>query len=185
MKMRKTITSIFMVPTLGIPKDILKSNGFINGYIKDGGKEEQYNGCIYLLFHPKHLEKFREFLDDEYERTKTIVDDYDYEDGYVVVVYSLDKKYKKDFELIRLGKYSKTSEEFQKLFPKVTRISVNGLVRNEVSLQYRIFNRTEDLIKYWEEVLDVVFDEDQEVWSTFDEEKETLNIKKVKENVQS
>jgi len=185
MDTKRTITSLFMVPTLKIPKGSLKDNGFINGYIKDAQREEQYDGCIYLLFHPKHLEKFREFLDGEYERTKAIIDDYDYEDGYVVVVYSLDKKYKKDFELIKLGKYSKTSEEFQKLFPKNIKINVNGLMRDEIGLQYRIFNRTEDLIKYFEEKLDVVFDEDQEIWDMFDDKKETLNIKKVKENVQS
>ena len=41
---------------------------------------------------------FRNFLDNEFERTKAIVEDYDYEDGYVVVVYQLNDKYKKDFK---------------------------------------------------------------------------------------
>jgi len=180
---KKTVTSIFMVPTLKITRSALQENGFINGYVKDGGREVQYEDCIYLLFQPKNLDKFREFLDNEYERTKAIIDDYDYQDGFVVVVYQLDSKYKKDFMLIREGLYSRTSKEFQALFPKVVKIKVNGLQRDEISLQYRVFNRTEDLIKFWEEKLDVEFSDDQEVWHAFILEDEILNIEKLKEHV--
>jgi hypothetical protein len=185
MEVKRTITSIFMVPTLKIPKDALRENGFINGYIKDGSREVQYDGCIYLLFQPKDLDKFREFLDSEYERTKDLIDDYDYEDGYVVVVYQLDGKFSKDFDLVRKGRYSKTSPAFQALFPKVIKIKKNGLHRDEISLQYRVFNRTEDLIKFWEDKLGVEFSDDQEVWHGFEEDNEILNIQKLKEYVQS
>lgn len=181
MEVKKTITSVFMVPTLSIPKDALKDNGFINGYVRDGSREVQYENCIYLLFQPKDLDKFREFLDSEYERTKNVIDDYDYEDGYVVVVYQLDSKFNKDFGLIREGLYSRTSSGFQALFPKVIKIRKNGLQRDEISLQYRVFNRTEDLIKFWEEKLGVEFDDDQEVWHAFELDKETLNINQIKE----
>jgi hypothetical protein len=181
MEVKKTITSVFMVPTLKIPKDALKDNGFINGYVRDGNREVQYENCIYLLFQPKDLDKFREFLDSEYERTKDVIDDYDYEDGYVVVVYQLDPKFKKDFGLIREGLYSRTSSSFQALFPKVIKIRKNGLHRDEISLQYRVFNRTEDLVKFWEDKLGVEFDDDQEVWHGFELDKETLNIQKLKE----
>jgi hypothetical protein len=181
MDVKKTITSIFMVPTLKIPKDALKDNGFINGYVVDGSREVQYEGCIYLLFQPKDLDKFREFLDSEYERTKSVIDDYDYQDGYVVVVYKLDPKFNKDFGLIREGLYSRTSSSFQALFPKVIKITKNGLHRDEISLQYRVFNRTEDLVKFWEDKLGVEFDDNQEVWHGFELDKETLNIQKLKE----
>jgi len=174
-----------MVPTLKIPKDALRENGFINGYVKDGSREVQYDNCIYLLFQPKDLDKFREFLDSEYERTKDLIDDYDYEERYGVVVYQLDAKFSKDFDLVRRGKYSKTSPAFQALFPKVIKIKKNGLHRDEISLQYRVFNRTEDLIKFWEEKLGVEFSDDQEVWHGFEEENEILNIQKLKEYVQS
>ena len=183
MEIKKTITSIFMVPTLGVPRGALVENGFINGYSKDDSRDVQYENSIYLLFKPKNLDKFREFLDSEYERTKAIVDDYDYEDGYVVVVYELDKKFSKDFDLVRKGKYSKTSKPFQALFPKVIKLVRNGLHKDEISLQYRVFNRTEDLVKFWEDKLDVEFDEDQEVWHGYIEEDEVLNIEKLKEYV--
>lgn len=172
-----------MVPTLGINKELLKSNGFINGYFKDGSRDIQYQGVVYVLFKPTKLDAFRDFLDGEYERTKSIIDDYDYNDGYVVVVYELDNKFKSDFALIKEGMYSKTSQEFQKLFPKIVKIKQGGLHRDEISLQYRIFNKTEDLKQYWEEKLGVDFEDEWEVWHGFDFDNETLNLDKIKENV--
>jgi hypothetical protein len=184
MEIKKNITSIFMVPTLKVPKDALKNNGFINAYIRDARREDQYKECIYLLFKPENLDKFREFLDDEYERTKSVIEDYDYEDGYVVVVYQLNEKYKNDFSLVKEGKYSKTSVEFQKLFPKVVKIVRNGLHKDEISLQYRIFNKNEDLINFWEEKLGIdfktTFGNDFEVWEGWDESKEILELDKIK-----
>lgn len=181
MELKKTITSIFMVPTLKIDRDRLRENGFINAYIKDGKKDVQYENAAYLLFHPKDLDKFKEFLDDEYERTKSIIDDYDYEDGFVVLVYQLNPKFKKDFNFVKSGKYSKTSKEFQSEFPRVIKIKKNGLHKDEVSLQYRVFNKTEDLRKFWEEKIGIEFDDSMEVWQGFIEERETLFIDKLKE----
>lgn len=183
MEVVRTITTIFIVPTLGIDREKLKDNGFINGFIKDGSKEVQYENAAYLLFHPDNLDKFKEFLDGEYERTKSVIDDYDYENGYVVVVYEMNKKFKKDFGLVKLGMYSKTSKEFQALFPKIVKVKINGLHKDEISLQYRVFNKTEDLKQYWEEKLDVEFDDSIEYWQGWIEEDETLNIQKIKEHV--
>jgi len=183
MELKKTITSIFMIPSLKIPRDALKNNGFINGYLKDVDKDIQYENAVYILFKPKDLDKFREFLDGEYERTKDIIEDYDYDDGFVVVVYKLNPKFSKDFNIVKTGKYSKTSKEFQAFFPKVIKINSGNIVRDEISLQYRVFNRTEDLIEFWEDKLGVVFDDRHEVWYGFNEEEEILNINKIKEHV--
>lgn len=181
MKLEKTITSIFMVPTLKIGRDKLIDNNLINAYVKDGSKDVQYKNAIYLLFHPESLDKFKVFLDDEYERTKSVVDDYDYDGGFVVVVYELDKKFNKDYSLIKEGKYSKTSKAFQALFPKVVKVKKNGYQKDEISLQYRVFNQTQDLRDYWEEKLGVEFDDDMEVWQGWIEENEILFIDKLKE----
>lgn len=183
MEIKKNITSIFMVPTIKAPKDALRANGFINGYIKDANGEHDYEGCIYLLFQPQNIDKFREFLDGEYERTKDIIEDYDYDGGFVVVVYKLNLDFKNDYNLIKQGKYSKTSEKFKLEFPKVVKIIKQGLSKDEISLQYRIFNRTQDLVDFWEEKLGIRFDDNMEVWDGFDEEKEVLNINTIKEYV--
>lgn len=186
MEIKKNITSIFMVPTLKVPKDALRGNGFINAYVKDARKEgDDYKDSIYLLFKPTDLNKFREFLDSEYERTKNVIEDYDYEDGFVVVVYQLNEKFKKDFQLIKQGKYSKTSTDFQKLFPKIIKIVRNGLHKDEISLQYRIFNKAEDLVEFWEDKLGIdladTVGQDFEVWEGWNEQKEILELNKIKE----
>jgi hypothetical protein len=185
MEIKKNITSIFMVPTLKVPKDALKTNGFINAYIRDVRREDQYKDSIYLLFKPENLDKFREFLDEEYERTKNVIEDYDYEDGYVVVVYQLNEKYRKDFTLVKEGKYSQTSSSFQSVFPRTIQIVKSGISRNEISLQYRIFNKSEDLVSFWEEKLGIdlqqVIGKNFEVWEGWDEENEILNLDKIKE----
>jgi hypothetical protein len=185
MKIKKNITSIFMVPTLMIPYGKLNENGYINGYIDDSTHSSKYKNCVFVLFKPTDMNVFRNFLDSEYERTKTVVEDYDYEDGYVVVVYQLNDRYKKDFKLIKQGKYSKTSKDFQKLFPKIIKIVRNNLHRDEISLQYRIFNKAEDLISFWEEKLGIdfksTFGDDFELWDAWDESKEILELDKIKE----
>jgi hypothetical protein len=172
-----------MVPTIKTPKNSLRNNGFINAYLKDNISDTNYKDCIYILFKPKNIDLFKDFLDSEYERTKQIVEDYDYEGGFVVVVYSLDKKFKEDFKLIKKGMYSKTSKSFQKSFPKVIKLMKNGLHRDELSLQYRIFNKTPDLIEYWQDKLGITYwDEDMEVWSEFKIENEILTKKVLNEN---
>ena len=170
-----------MVPTLQIPRGQLSENNFINAYIQDELHNLTYENVIFLLFNPKDIDKFKEFLDSEYERTKNIIEDYDYEGGYVVVVYKLDETFDRDFKLIRQGKYSKTSKAFQDLFPKTVTIKKMGLNREEVSLQYRIFNKTQDLVEFWEDKLAVDFDEDFEVWDGWDQEHEILNINKIEQ----
>lgn len=177
----KTITSIFMVPILKIPRETLKENKFLNGYIKDKVRGIEYDDAIFLLFRPEQLDRFRVFLDSEYERTKNIIDDYDHPGGFVVVVYKLNPDYAEDYALIRKGKYSKTSPEFQAEFPKKVTIKTGFRPKQELSLHYRIFNRTEELLRFWEEKLDVTFGDNQEVWEGFLEERETLTEEKLKE----
>jgi hypothetical protein len=181
MELKKTITSIFMVPTLKINKDDFKNNGFLNGYLRDKRRHTQYKNAVYLLFKPDDFDVFREFLEREYERTKNVLDDYDYEDGFVIIVYKLDKKWSDDFLLIREGKYSQTSKQFQEVFPKVIKIMKKGLHRDEISLQHRIFKKTSDLKEYWENRLDMEFTEDMELWEGFDERLEILDLDKIKE----
>lgn len=182
MEVKKTITSIFIVPTLNIDKGQLKDNGFINGYIYDDRRDVQYENAVYLLFKPKDLDKFRKFIEDQTVLKKGIIDDYDYEDGYVVVVYNLNKKFKKDFELIKEGLYSMTSKSFQNLFPKTVTIEKQkGKFRDETALQHRVFSKSDDLRSYWEEKIDIKFTEDMEVWEGFDFRKETLDLEKFKQ----
>jgi len=179
--MKHTITTIFVVPTLGISRDGLDTNGFINAYSKDLGRDEQYENAVYLLFKPKNTEKFKDFVDYEIDRKGPFIDDYDIEEGFVVLVYSLSERYLKDFELIRKGQYSKTSEEFQSLFPKTKRIYHKGKPKDEMSLQHRVFTKDKSLIDYWEEKIGIRFRGDMELWEGYNEENEVLDMEKLKE----
>lgn len=183
MDKKKTISSTFFVPTLKIGKDNLVKAGYINAYFRDEERDVQHEDCVYLLFKPENLRDFRQFLDEEYDRTKNIIEDYDYGGGFTVVVYKLNPKYKKDFDLVRKGKYSETSKGFQTEFPKTVRIPEGSSFKEEVSIQFRIFNKTNDLKDFWEKKLNVRFKDNQEVWYAFDEDKETLTLKKLEEHV--
>jgi hypothetical protein len=110
-----------------------------------------------------------------------VIDDYDYEDGFVVVVYKLDNKWKKDFSLIREGLYSQTSEKFKASFPKNVKFIRYGMTVEKASIQHKIFNKTKDLRDYWEDRLDVSFTEDMELWNGFILENETLDLDKLKQ----
>ena len=66
------------------------------------------------------------------------------------------------------------------MFPKTIKIQRNGLSRDEISLQYRVFNKTPDLIEFWEKKLNVTFDDAQELWEMFVKEEEILNLDKIK-----
>lgn len=177
---KKTITSIFILPTLLIKKEILREHGIINAYVADVNKDSYGDDYIYLLFKPPDQDKFNIFVESEYERTEQLIEDYDYSEGFSVLVYKLDPKWEKDYKLIREGKYSKTSKEFQGIFQKVIKIVIDGLHQDQISLQYRIFKKTTDLIELWERELGVTFSQEQEAWSGFFIEKETLNIEKIK-----
>ena len=63
MEIKKTITTMFIVPTLLIDRDKLRENGFINGYVKDGLKDVQYENAAYLLFKPENQDRFKIFLE--------------------------------------------------------------------------------------------------------------------------
>lgn len=181
---KKTISSIFLLPTLKIPRDKLNSYGIVNAYIADADRENYKDDYLYVLFNPPNKDMFNEFVDSEYENEdRQIVEDYDYPDNFSVLVYKLNPKWKKDYELIREGKYSKTCKEFQGMFQKVIKVVIDGLHRDEISLQYRVFKRSTDLIDYWEEKTGVKFDEGQEVWRGFFVEKETLNIENIKKRL--
>jgi len=173
---KRTITSIFMIPTLGINLNILKNHGYINGYSLDGLRFEQYEDAVYLLFKPPNWVNFTTFVEEEGIRTSFLIDDYDYDDGHVVLVYKLNPLYKDDFNLVRQGKYSDTSEEFQKLFKEEVTLIVNGISSKEPSFQKLIFFKSNKLRDFWEEKTGAVIPMDKEVWPMFNIENETLKL---------
>ncbi len=76
-----------------------------------------------------------------------------------------------------LGGIPKTSKEYQALFPKTVTIKdIFGFKKEEISLQYRVFKKTADLKKLWEDRIGVEFSDDQELWPGMSMEKETFHV---------
>ena len=144
----KNITTIFIVPTLGVTSKILKENGYIRGYLKDQNCNVDYDfgQHVFLLFKPTDLKSFNFFLEEQYETNQLIIEDYNIDDNQIIVVYKLIEDLKEDYNLIFNSEYSKTSKKFQSLFPK--KVIIDGFPRK--SLQRLIFNKDEALLNYWE-----------------------------------
>jgi hypothetical protein len=67
-----------MVKTLGIGKERLEKQGFIESFLKDQSSGNVYENSIILAFRPNNQYEFQEFLKDETSRTKSIIHHYSY-----------------------------------------------------------------------------------------------------------
>lgn len=178
------LNTIFMVPTLGISGKQIEAHNLINAYSKDEEKDEySLNKHVFLLFKPKNMDNFQWFIDEEYDRTEDILEDYNVDKNLVILVYKLNEKFKEDFDLVREGKYSKTSEKFQNLFKKTKTVVEKGESVDTLSLQWKIFTKDETLREFWEgdDMIGAKIPRDQEVWPGYNLEKETLSIEKIKQ----
>ena len=172
-----TISSIFLVPVLGLDREKLNELGFVNGYSADADKEGVYQeDSLFLLFKPPNLYKFKEFVEEQYETNHFLIDDYDYEEGYVVLVYMLNKRWEEDYKLIKKSKYSKVSDDFKNLFEKNKTINVLGKKEQVPSLQWRIFNKEPSLKEVLENSINLV-----EVRNNYSGKKEWKELDKVNE----
>lgn len=182
--LKATNTELFLVPPLGIGRNLLKEHGFIGAYLGDVNKPEiKYERGVFMLFKPPNMAIFNEWIEYERDRTPWIVDDYDYDGGYVVIIYMLEERLARDYERFLLGEYSKLSPEFKSRFTKTVPVTsrLRGTTTNELSIQWRIFKKDPEIRKHWEQELynyphESVFTDDMEVWSSPTISEEMLNI---------
>jgi hypothetical protein len=162
----------FLLPLLRIGRKKLEENGFIDSFLDDASRERLEGWCLYLLFRPLNLVQFSEFLEEQ-RKVNEVIDDYDYEGGFVVIVYKLDDKWEDDYQLFHQGKYSKFSDEFKNLFPKRELITIDGKRRDEVTLQWSVFKKSKLLVQQWKEEIDI--DLEDELWSAPKTDREVLS----------
>ena len=159
----KNCTTVFMTAPLGIAKIDLIENNFIGAYIGDVQKSEtEYKRGIYVLFRPIDMLTFEQFVYSEKERGATIVEDYDYEGGYVVVIYVLKPEFAADYDKFLRGNYSKFSIKFRDTFPE--KIHIDG--KDQLTLQQRVFTKDESIREYWEEQIGIKMEDSSEVYSS-------------------
>lgn len=182
MKSEHSDTSLFLLRGLKlVPVSVSVDNsqlvniyGYINSYVKDIDHVTVLDRPIYLLFKPKDLSVFGEFVEEQYIEGN-LKEDYDYPNGYTVLLYEFPEKFLDDYNKIIIGKYSQVSEEYKKLFPIKNGQGMKLIAR-------AILDRDKDLRATRAEEFGMRLDEwgeDWELWKMFEIEKETLNINKI------
>ena len=181
-----TTTTMFLVPGLGINVEEVKFRyGFINGYLQDK-EREPYERGVYLLFKPKDMIEFQLFFEREKKRTINLIEDYDYEGGYIVQVYVFPDEFLMEYKLFLKGRYSKFRQKYKILLPDLdSKIDSEGIPFTELSLSFMIMYKSKALREYLEKKLGTEFDEEDELWSKPDIRRETLNIIKILEDART
>lgn len=172
-----TATNLFIKPILQISQEDQVLNGFENAYIKDELRDIEYPNAVYLLFRPMRAGQFNLFVEGERERG-AILDEYDYDNGWTMLVYKYDKKWQNDVNLILQGKFSEVSEEYKNQIPKILK-SPQGEV---ISLQHHVFAKDEWMKEWLYERYGIDVPDDVEHWK-FYTERETFTEQTLKQLV--
>lgn len=182
--LEKTNTTTFLLPGLELDKEIISSNGFINAYLNDDN-HNYYQNSLYLLFKPNEGNAFEELI-NYIESKHKIIEIYDIDKGYTVLIVKFPSKYLKEYKHFKVGHYSKFSKTYiTTYFPFEKTIewdSKGKPSKKEFTLYYHIFNKTDWLRDWWAKRLgyeDPKEFESDELWAIPDESKEVLrfNIK--------
>jgi len=149
--------------------DYLLINGFRNAYLND--YNYPMDGCIYCVFKPQEFtDKFRQ-LTEILEQHSLYKSTYDIEGG-VVFIFNISDVFKKDIELIKDGKYSKTSPEYKRLFPQTVRDKKGNKV---LFSNWMILHKHPQFKKRMEEYVGQSIEDDAELWDPFNPKYEVLN----------
>lgn len=176
-KDKKNCTTIFLLPSIGHTRQKLLQYGFLSAYLDDITHETHHENAVYVLFKPSKMLEFHKFMENEYRKSSLIMEDYDYEGGYIVVIYKINEKFLPDYYLFLEGKYSQFSKDYIKLFPvKIPVVRSDGRRVLVTSLQHRLFNRTADIKELWEKRIGEKIPDGMELWSIPDMSKEVLDI---------
>lgn len=180
------ISTLFLLQPLGLGRVMLEGQGFINAFLKDENYENPDNlDLVFLLFRPKNREKFKYFIDLEKGRTPLFIDEYDYEGGFVVLVYEFPSVLHDDFVLVKKGNYSSVSAAYRKTITQKTNQKVQADNaqgwKYADSMQWMVIHKDPDWRLVLEEDLGIALAPDDELWSKPDLAKETLTNQKLKE----
>lgn len=177
-----TVTSLFLLPIFKVPIRKLDEYGFVNSFLYDKHRTDSLEDAktIYVLFHPdtSQIILLQKQIED-WENNGFLLGDYDYPDGYVVVMLKFPDKFRDQYKLFLKGQYSKFSTEFKDAIPRKVftgAIAPDGSAAEEDSLQFRIINKRVMLKNYWEDQIGDEFDAEGEYWSRPDLLKETMDI---------
>jgi len=185
----KTLSTLFLLPVLGLTKEHSRKFGLINAYIKVKEHEPRDKYSIYLIYKvpPDRQEDFKDYIDynlaDNPNFNWEIESSFTNNDDIKGLLFTIPEKFKKDYDLFLEGKYSKLSKEFKAMFPDTKNIyDENGNKEGrEYTIYHHIFNKTEWLRDFMERKYGAEnIEPDMELWDKPDIEKETFYIDKYK-----
>ena len=182
-KVKSTNTTLFLLPALGLCEDEMsESLGFIDAFLKDEHRPTGFKYTVYVLFRPADVRKFQEFVEGEYARTSALVEDYDYADGFVVLVYHYPQAFHKDYNRFLKGKYSRFSIPFVDQFPRYEK-AADGTNPNipQISFQRMVFHKAPALVAFMEEQVGAAITD--ECWYIPNQERETLRIDRIRQKL--
>lgn len=185
---RFNCSTLFLLPVLGIGWRDIKKMGFCNCYLRDENKPEYEDmEVVLLLFHNKGNDRFKYFVEKEKARTPLFIDEYDYEEGYIVLVYEFPEELKEDYHRFKRGEYSKFSEQFLKKIPETTPDKVEAMIPyNDGSfgktmvqapaMQHMVITKDNKWIEYLKDQFghDVPFEDGRELWRVPENENITI-----------
>lgn len=164
-----TNTSYFILPLFKVPLMKLDEYGFVNSFLYDKNKADNLpNGkTIYILFRPNEAQKvpLQKQIED-WETNGFFIEDYDYSDGYVVVILRFPDKYKDQYKLFLQGRYSEFSEDYKNEIPRKVSVILpsTGELYEDDSLQFLIINKRIRLKNYWKDQTDFDLGPEDEYW---------------------
>lgn len=178
----------FLLPCFGIPHKKYRELGLINCYLSDNNREpvNETDIFIYFLFKPTGNQNYllNKMIDDFEKKDKdhiVLIEDYDYEGGYIVLVFKFPERFRKDYQLFIEGSYSQFSTEFKDTFPEEKEIGQDefGVIKGK-SLQWMVVHKDIKLKKYQEKKYGICLDDSPEIYHKIIMKNEILSIDEIK-----
>lgn len=163
----KTLSFAYLLPLVN--KEInSKKNGIINVYLFDINNPDKINYDYLFILVDSFI--FKSYLDNDY-----IIDKYEVDDNYYMLVVKLPESYKADIKLIVNGKYSKIQNDTKRLILNYHNLKPHHKL-------YKVLYKVKEYKEEIENNLNVKLSNTQELGEIFDLHKETYtNLIKEKE----
>lgn len=147
----------------------------VNTYIKDVDKEYSFPVIHVLISLNTEVSKLSK-LDKSFKKLPVFIESASINENYVMYTFKIPDKYLEDYERFLLGKYSQYSTKAKN---QILQYSLPwGINFQVLTKQPPKYKDQFDLKKDWEAKIGIKFNENQELFSSPDIDKETFNIKK-------
>ena len=150
----KPVTTIALGP-------FVSEFGLLNSFLEDEDCEEFDGDYLFILLQPNNVDVLEVLIAQQEADNLNFIGEYDYEGGFIVLVYSIPEHMKEDFEKFKQGKYSQMSKAFQQLHSP----TINRGNTEEMSFQHMVFSKNEEFREKMSEYLGIQIDKGSELWS--------------------